>query len=156
MAVGAMTKLYRRLGGWYPFAFIAVELQTALVIVAGTLALFTFYFEGDWGEYAAVLAIALVLTEAAIVATLVRIRPLLHPLRRWIDGERDQESTDRAWSAAVTLPLHLVKRDLPMPVLITVVPTCVAGIVILELSWLTIIPLLLGAAIAMGYAAMLH
>ena len=102
-----MTKLYRRLGGWYPFAFLAVELQSALVIVAGTLALFTFYFEGDWGEYAAVLAIALVLTEAAIVATLVRIQPLLRPLRRWIDGERDQESTDRAWSAAVSLPLHL-------------------------------------------------
>ncbi|HEX5954859.1 MAG TPA: adenylate/guanylate cyclase domain-containing protein [Solirubrobacterales bacterium] len=151
-----MTKLYRRLGGWYPFAFLAVELQSALVIVAGTLALFTFYFEGDWGEYAAVLAIALVLTEAAIVATLVRIQPLLRPLRRWIDGERDQESTDRAWSAAVSLPLHLVKRDLPMPVLVTVIPTCVAGIVILDLGWLTIIPLLLGAAIAMGYSAMLH
>ena len=42
-----------------------------------------------------------------------------------------------------------------MPVLVTVIPTC-RGIVILDLGWLTIIPLFLGAAVAMGYSAMLH
>ena len=70
MAVGAMTYFYRRLGARYPLAFMAVELQTALFIVAGTLALFTFYFEGRTDEYLTVLVIALVLTEIAIVASL--------------------------------------------------------------------------------------
>ena len=34
-------------GGRYPLVFLAVELQTALLIVAATLALFTFYYDGD-------------------------------------------------------------------------------------------------------------
>ena len=63
MAAGAMTFLYRRLGGSYPFVFLALELQSALFIVAGTLALFTFYYEGSTAEYLIVLGIALVLTE---------------------------------------------------------------------------------------------
>ena len=58
MSVVAMRFFYRRLGGRYPLAFLAVELQTALLIVAGTLALFTFYYEGSGGEYWTVLGIA--------------------------------------------------------------------------------------------------
>ncbi|MCC2662229.1 MAG: hypothetical protein K0S35_151, partial [Geminicoccaceae bacterium] len=51
MAVGAMTSLYRRLGSRYPFVFLAIEMQSALFIVGGTLALFTFYYDGTAGEY---------------------------------------------------------------------------------------------------------
>ena len=90
MAVGAMTFFYRRLGARYPLAFMAVELQTALVIVGGTLALFTFYFDGSTEEYLTVLAIALVLTEAAILASLWRIRGQIRPIREWIAGDRDR------------------------------------------------------------------
>ena len=42
-----MRYLYRRLGARYPLVFLALELQTALLIVAATLALFTFYYEAD-------------------------------------------------------------------------------------------------------------
>ena len=38
MAAGVIAYFYRRLGGRYPLVFLAVELQTALLIVAGTLA----------------------------------------------------------------------------------------------------------------------
>ena len=51
----------------YPLVFIAVELQTALFIFAGALALFSFYYEGSSAEYLAVLAIGLVLTELSIL-----------------------------------------------------------------------------------------
>lgn len=156
MAVGAMTFLYRRLGGRYPIVFLAGELQSALFIVAGTLALFSFYYEGSLEEYLAVLAIALVLTEIAIVATVLRMRPRLAPLRRWLDGQRDPESTQEAWNAAIGLPLHVIKRGLPVPVIISVIPTCIAGILVLDLDWLAAIPLAAGAAIAMGYSATLH
>lgn len=134
MAAGVITFLYRRLGRRYPLVFMVVELQTALFIVAGTLALFTFYFEGDASEYLAVLAIALVLTEGAILASLWRLLPQIRPLGDWIGGRRDPDSTQRAWSAAVGLPISLLRRDLPIPVAISVLPTCVAGIVILDLS----------------------
>jgi class 3 adenylate cyclase len=151
-----MTFLYRRLGGWYPFAFLALELQSALFIVAGTLALFTFYYEGTTQEYVMVLVIALALTEAAIIATILRARPHLRPLSDWIRGRRDEESTQSAWSSAVSLPLHLIKRDLPLPVIVTVLPTCIAGIIVLDLDWLAIFPLAAASAVALGYSAMLH
>ncbi len=156
MATGVMAYFYRRLGGRYPLAFVAVELQTALFVVAGSLGLFSIYYEGSASEFLAVLAIALVLTEAAILLTLVRALPQVRPLREWIDGKRDEESTQRAWIAAVGMPLQLVKRDLPLPVFISVIPTVVAGMLILDLNWLTIFPLGAAAAIAFGYAALLH
>ena len=90
MAVGALTYFYKRLGARYPLAFMAVELQTALVIVAGTLALFTFYFDGDTHEYLTVLGIALVLTEIAILASLCADPRPDRPIRDWIDGDRDE------------------------------------------------------------------
>ncbi len=156
MVVGAISYLYRRLRGRYPIVFMAIELQTALFIVAGTLALFSFYFEASTEEYLAVLAVALVLTEIAIVASLVRVSGQISPIRRWIDGERDEESTKEAWSAAINLPVLLLKRDMPIPVLISVLPICIVAIVILDLPVLAIFPLLAGAAVAMGYSAILH
>ena len=72
---------------------MAVELQTALLIVGGTLALFTFYFDGDTHEYLTVLGIALALTELAILASLWRITGQIRPIREWIAGDRDERST---------------------------------------------------------------
>jgi adenylate cyclase len=156
MASRVMRWLYRQFGGRYPLAFLIVELQSALFIVAGTLGLMSFYWDGDPGEFLLLLGVALALTECSIIAGIVRAVPRVRPLRRWIDGARDPESTRRAWSAAVALPLQLVKRDLPVPVLLTVLPLCVLGVVVLDLSWLSLVPLLAGSAIAVGYSAMLH
>ncbi len=156
MAVGAMTFFYKRLGGRYPIAFMAVELQTALFIVAGTLALFTFYFDATSDEYLAVLAIALGLTELAILASLWRIRGQIRPISEWIDGERDADATHDAWSSAINLPVLLLKRDLPIPVLVSVLPICIVSVMILDLPMLAVFPLLAGAAVAMGYSAILH
>ncbi|MDX6580973.1 MAG: adenylate cyclase [Solirubrobacterales bacterium] len=156
MAVGAMTYLYKRLGGRYPLAFMAVELQSALFIVGGTLALFSFYFDASTQEYLTVLVIALALTELAIIASLVRIRGQIGPIRNWIGGEHDEESTKTAWSSAINLPVLLLKRDLPIPVFVSVLPICVVSVIILDLPALAIIPLLAGSAVAMGYSAILH
>ena len=46
----------------------------------------------------------------------------------WIGGERDPEATRRAWSAAVGLPLDLVKRGLPVPVFRPLIPMCSPGL----------------------------
>lgn len=156
MAVGAMTFFYRRLGPRYPLAFMAVELHTALFIVGGTLAMFTFYFDGDSHEYLTVLVIALALTELAILASLWRIIGQIRPIRHWIADNRDDECTQAAWASAINLPVVLLKRDLPIPVLISVVPTCFAAVIVLDLPALGIFPLLAGSAVAMGYSAILH
>ena len=156
MVVGAMSFFYKRLGARYPLAFMAVELQTALLIVAGTLALFTFYIDGSTHEYLIVLGIALVVTELAIIASLWRIRGQIEPIREWIGGDRDEGATQDAWSAAINLPVLLLRRDLPIPVVISVLPICLVSLVILDLPALAIFPLLAGAAVAMGYSAILH
>src|SRR3954469_13720572 len=156
MAVEGLTRFYRRLGARYPMAFMAVELQTALGIVAGTLALFSFYFDATTHEYLTVLWIALLLTELAIVLSLVRVREQIEPIRDWIEGTHDEASTEGAWSAAINLPVLLLKRDLPIPVLVSVLPICVVSVAILDLPALAIFPLLAGSAVAMGYSAILH
>ena len=156
MAVGALTYFYRRLGSRYPLTFMAIELQTALFIVGGTLALFTFYFDGTTQEFLTLIGVSLALTEVAILVSLNRIRGQIGPIREWIGGDRDERSTKAAWSAAINLPVLLLKRDLPIPVVISLLPICIASIVILDLSVLAIFPLLAGAAVAMGYSAILH
>jgi class 3 adenylate cyclase len=137
-------------------AFLAVELQSALFIVAGTLALFSFYFDASTHEYLTVLCIALVLTEVAIIVSLLRVRQQITPIRTWIEGSHDEASTKEAWSAAINLPVLLLKRDLPIPVLVSVLPICIVSVVILDLPVLAIFPLLAGSAVAMGYSAILH
>jgi adenylate cyclase len=156
MAVGAMTYLYRRLGGRYPLAFLAVELHTAQFIVAGTIVLVSFYYEGELSEFVKLIAIAAVCTEAAILATLGRVMPRVRQLRRWIDGERSVEQTKRAWAAAVGLPVFLVKRGLPIPVGVSVIPICISAVLLLDVSWEALFPMLFGAVVAVGYAALLH
>ena len=54
------------------------------------------------------------------------------------------------------MPLDLIKRDLPWPVGLSVPPICIAAVLVLELSWLAVVPLLLTSLVAVGYAAMLH
>ena len=156
MGLGPLGYLYRRLGGRYPIVFLAVELQTALLIVAGGLALYSFYWDGSTSEYLLIGAIALALTECAIIWAIWRAVPQVRPIRAWIDGRRDEESSARAWAAAVSMPLDLIKRDLPWPVGLSVPPICITAVLVLELSWLAVIPLLLTSLVAVGYAAMLH
>ena len=156
MLAGVITFLYRRLGKRYPPVFMAIELQTAVFIVAGALALFAFYFDGDGSEYLTVFIVAIVLTECAILVSLWRVLPQMRPIGDWIAGKRDEESAQRAWSAAAGLPSLVLRRDLPIPIVISVIPTCVVAIGVLDLSVLAIFPLLAAAAVALGYSAILH
>jgi len=152
-----LTWFYRKLGRLYPGAFLTLELATApFVITAATLGLFTFYYDASTAEFFTVLGIALILTVLAVVVTLVRTYPRVRPIKRWIGGQRDPDSTAVAWSTAVGLPLDLIKRDLPIPVLVAVIPGCAAAVVFLELAWYDFFPLLAGGLVAMGYSLVLH
>ena len=84
MALPALSRLYRRLGRRYPYVFLTIELQSAFVITAATLGLFTFYYNASTDDYLKVIGVALVLTGAAVAITLVRTFPLMRPIRDWI------------------------------------------------------------------------
>jgi adenylate cyclase len=152
-----LTWLYRKLGRRYPAAFLTLELGTApFIITAATLGLFTFYYDAPAGEFFTVMGIALGTCAIAVTVVLLRTYPRLRPMTEWISGKRDPDSTARAWSTAVGLPLDLIKRDLPIPVFITVIPGCVAATYFLDLSWYEFFPLLAGASVSIGYSMILH
>lgn len=156
MALPLWTMLYRRFRGRYPALFLTMELQTAFFIVAGTLALFTFFYDAPAGAYLKTLAVIEGLTIFGVFFTLRRIYPRLAPIRRWIEGERGAEETAQAWTAAIGLPLNLIKADLKIPTLLVVIPGCVAATAFLDLSWFSFFPLVAGSFIALGYSGILH
>jgi class 3 adenylate cyclase len=156
MALPALSRLYRRLGRHYPYAFLTIELQSAFVITAATLALFSFYYNASASDYVKVIVVALALTGAAVAITLMRTFPLMRPIRDWLDGSRDSESTMRAWAASVALPLNLIRRDLWVPVGIAIIPTCAWAAIVLDLPWPAFFPLFAGSMVALGYSAILH
>jgi adenylate cyclase len=156
MSLAVLNWLYRKLGRFYPGIYLTLELQSAYLIAAGTVALFSVYYDAGKEDFLIMLAIVAALCAVAITATLIRTYPRLRPISRWIEGQRDEESTVRAWSAAVALPLDLIRHDFAIPVLTVVIPSCLAAVVVLDLSWLVFFPLFFGAMVAMAYTGILH
>jgi adenylate cyclase len=156
MSLPVLNWLYRRLGRHYPGAFLTFELQSAFIIVAGTLGLFTFFYNASTGDYLKTLAVVEGLTVVGVWTTLARTYPRLAPIRDWIAGDRDKEATARAWSAAVGLPLHLLRNDVKIPLFVVVLPGCAAATGFLHLAWFNFFPLVAGSLVALGYSGILH
>jgi len=156
MVQRVFTWFYRRLGPAYPIAFIALELQSAFVIVLGTLGLYTLYYDVDGGEFFIILAVALATSGFAVCMAIYRAVNYTRPLREWIKGRRGEEETARAWVAAVGLPAYLLRRDVLFPIFVVAIPTSVVAVVLYGLSWLAFFPFLAAGLVAIGYGGILH
>ncbi len=150
MALPVWTLLYRRFGARYPGFFLTLELQTAFLLTAGTLGVFTFFYDAPASDYWRTLAVVEALTVIAVIKTLRRTYPRLEPIRDWIAGARDDDSTARAWVAAVNLPLHLVRADITIPTAVVVIPGCIVATAFLGLAWFNFFALFVGSMIAMS------
>jgi adenylate cyclase len=150
-----LTWMYRKLGRFYPTAFITAELQTAFIVATGAVALFSFYYDVSKTDFLAILAITLALTAVAIVVVLSRVYKRMRPLRAWIGGERSPQQTAAAWHLAVNLPMELIRRDFLFPILVTVVAV-ISSMVVLDLTWLSFFPIAVAGLLSVGYAATLH
>ncbi len=89
-----LTRLYRRLGRSYPYVFLTVELQSAFVITAATLGLFSFYYNASAADYLEIVAVSLALTGAAVWITLLRTYPADAP-DQGVDRRRPRRSAPR-------------------------------------------------------------
>ena len=156
MALSALTWFYSKLGRFYPATYLTLELQSAFFVTVGTLALLSIYYDALAEEYLPIGGVALVTTAIAVVLNLWRTYPQLRPITSWIKGRRDEESSVRAWSAAITLPLSLIKRDLWIPIVVVVIPTTVAALLFADLPWYSGVPIVTSALIAVGYGGILH
>jgi len=150
------TWIYEKLGARYPSVFLSVELMSAFFVTAGTVGLISLFYDASAAEIADVMAVSLILTAFAVAAALYRALPRLRPITEWIGGRRDPESTAQAWAAAVGMPLQLIRRDAIIPILGVVPLACIAGILILDLDWLALLPLLATSLVAVGYGGILH
>ena len=148
--------LYRRLGPSYPRTFVIVELQAGFLVTAGTIALLATYYDGSFGDFTLLLAISLGLTAISIAFGLTRVLPTLRSITAWIGGDRGAEQTERAWAAAIGLPLALARNEMIIPITGVVVPSCAAAVAIYDLSWISFFPLLAAGLVAVGYGAILH
>ncbi|HET6831911.1 MAG TPA: adenylate/guanylate cyclase domain-containing protein [Solirubrobacterales bacterium] len=148
--------LYEKLGPRYPSVFVSLELQAGFLVTAGTVVLLAAYYNATFDDFLKLLVVAMALTAGALAWGYVRIRPVLVPIRAWINGVRDEAATARAWTAAVGLPLTLVRRGLTYPIIGVVLPSCVTAVIVLDLSWLDFFPLLFAGIVAAGYGAILH
>lgn len=135
---------------------MGVELQAGFVISAGTVGLLSFYYDGSASEFAMIGAITLGATAISLLIGFLRMRPRVAPIASWIGGQRDSESTDRAWAAAVALPLELVRVEALVPTLIVIAPGVASAVILLDLAWTAAIPLTAAGLIAVGYGAILH
>src|SRR5919106_3041090 len=98
MSLRILTWLYRKLGSFYPAAFLTVELQSAFPVTAVTVGLFSFYYNADTDQFLRVLFVALGLTAVSVAVALIRTYRRLAPIQRWIAGVRGPEETAQAWS----------------------------------------------------------
>ncbi len=156
MVESILGRLYRRLGRHYPAAFVAVELQAGFLITIGTVVLLSFFYEGTAAEFGLIIAVTCTATALALVWGFLRINPSLRPIKVWIDGYKDPDSTARAWSAAVGLPLRVVRSELLLPVVPVILSGCISAILALDLPWTAIFPLFAASVISVGYGAILH
>ena len=70
MSLRLWTWFYRRLGSAYPKAFLTVELHSALIVAAATVALFSLYYDMSASELLQVLAVVVGLTWGAVIFAL--------------------------------------------------------------------------------------
>src|SRR5256885_15884447 len=98
MALTVFNRLYRRLGRSYPVAFLIVEMQSAFVITAATLGLFSFYYNSSAHDYLKILVVTMFLVALAVGITIVHALPLMRPIQEWILGAPREWET---WKARV-------------------------------------------------------
>jgi adenylate cyclase len=156
MSTRILDWMYGKLGRWYPAVYVTLELQSAFVIMAATLGLFSFYYDAVREDYVALFAIAAGLTALNMAVVLKHAYRRMRPLTRWIAGERDRSSTAEAWRTAVKLPLDLVKKDLYYPIFGVILPTALSAVLLFDLRPIAFLPLFAGGLLAIGYSGVLH
>ncbi|MDQ3728815.1 MAG: adenylate/guanylate cyclase domain-containing protein [Actinomycetota bacterium] len=156
MAVTALRWAYRRLGRFYPRIFLVLELQTVYPVILGTYGLFSFYYDGETGEFFTLFGITCGFAALAILLACFRTFPMLRPLERWIEGERDERATAEAWAAAISFPWRMIRTNAVLPAVLVVIPSAILSVSVLGLSWPAVFPFIAGSTVALAYASMLH
>ena len=142
--------LYRRLGSHYLAGIMAIDVASALLITLGTLGILRLYVDATTAEFLRIVAFAELAVLLGVVFIIASMWPVVRPVRRWLDGDRSQDPAE-VWRTALALPLQFVRRADRQGVFLVALPVSVFAVVELSLPFYSVLFLLLGGLVSIGY-----
>jgi len=147
--------LYRRLGRNYLAGIMGIEVVSAMLITLGTLGIFRLYVDATSTQFLRILAFAETAVLLAVIYDIVAMWPVVQPLRRWLRSEPVDDLAE-VWRTTLSLPLEFVSRADKQGVFLVAVPVSVFAVIELSLPFYSVLFLLLGGLVSIGYSAVLH
>ena len=146
-------RAYRRLGKSYFLLYLGFEFVSAFVVCLATLGLFRLYTDPSAGEFWAIVAFAELCVFVATAFMMWNASKRVRPIVAWMEG---QGGAMDAWRASVEVPRDLTLRVGWQPFLLIGVPVAVFATIVADLPAYQGLIIFAGAAVAVGYAAILH
>ncbi|MBA2764140.1 MAG: HAMP domain-containing protein [Thermoleophilaceae bacterium] len=135
---------------------LALQFSVAHVVVFFGIVLLTLYIPVTGIQFLSILLVAeLLIAVENGFATRLSAR-LLRPVSRWLDGERDLETSLAAWRVLAALPLEFLRRWKWIPLLFNI--PLLSNFVAYELglAWWSVPILLIGSTGVLAYGALLR
>lgn len=148
--------LYRRLGRRYKLVFLATQIPTSIGVGLVFLALLTSYYHPSASEFLIAAGAMAFFVFFGVGIALNRYRHDLALLFDWRELQiRDDEETVAAWDAAMNLPLRSFRRNSLLTNSVAALPSLAVTMVVWDLPFTAIFPLLASATIAASYGTIL-
>ena len=156
MLISFALRAYARLGRRYFAAVLVAEWLLSFVVAVGGVGVLTLYEPVAADEFLRIaLFTAGVLALENAFATAIA-RDMMRPVKRWLDGARDDDATVEAWRALAELPIAFLRRWKWLPPLLTVPPVAVYLTLELDLPLYSVLVVLAGAFVVLSYGATLR
>jgi len=158
---GFLERAYERLGPRYPDAAVRGQLQLVYGPVLLNVSALALFVDLSIAELLRLIGTACAGFFVYNLIYMAAARPLLAPVRRWVEGDRDRAATIAAWTACAGFPREMMRREwlAPVPGLVGEIGLLVwAGYATWEMdvAAYTIIPLAAGVAVFVVYVQLLR
>ena len=146
-------RAYRRMGKNYFLLYVAFEFVSAFIVCLATVGLFSLYTDPGVAEFWTIVAFAEACVFVATAFMMWNAARRVRPILAWME---DQGGAMEAWRAAVEVPRDLTLKVGWQPFLLIGVPVSVFATLEADLPAYQAFIIFAGAAVAVGYAAILH
>ena len=150
-------RLLERLGKRYFLLAIVFQHIGTLILGSAVVYLVTSFYDPSTEEQLLAIGVGIVFVETAMLVALNSARSLFAPIKAWECGEgRTPDGAAKAWEAAVAFPRRWFTRVSLQVSLIAAVPGSIVNVQILDLGWVSIVPMLMGTIAACAYGTMIN
>jgi adenylate cyclase len=146
-------RAYRRMGKNYFLLYVAFEFVSAFIVCLATIGLFALYTDMTATEFWTITAFAEVCVFLSTAFMMWGGAQRVRPIVAWLEG---QGGALEAWRAAVEVPRELTIKVGWQPFLLIGVPVSVFATIVADRPAYEAFIIFAGAAVAVGYAAILH